>query len=498
MAPLVAALILGALGTTAQAGPFTQGNLVVLRVNGTTLTSAAAAAFLDEYTTGGTLVQSIPMSLPPTGPNLQFTCSGTSGNDGQLARSQDRQYITTLGYTSPIATAAVASTTTPRVVARIDKLGNIDTTTGLGTNFSATSPRWAASTDGTSFWTGGGNTGVVYATLGGGTVNVITNSTLINGTPAVLTNTRSGQVVGGTLYIGHGSGTNTRIVQLPGNPPPTSGTNLSLIQMANIPGANSGLTGFAMLTVNSGVSTVIDTIYAGDTAAATSTSIVKWCWDGTNWINKGSIGTVGAVQVYGVVAIKTPGAQNVDVYFTGGSSAGNTIQHLQDTSGFNGTFNGTAAVIATATNDTVTVPNNINAFRGLTVTPDTATLVDVTSFNVKANGADVSITWSSRSEKDAVGFNVWRADTLNGQYIKINPNLIPAVGGLFTAANYSYHDLVTPSQTYFYKLEDIDTAGVSTYQVPIEVKATQVFTPNPVTNPGRPTTPRISRATMTF
>jgi hypothetical protein len=470
---LVSALVFGTLATVANAGATTPGNLVVLRVNSTAALSSAAATacFFDEYTTSGTLVQSIP--LPITGTN-SFITSGSSGNDGQLSRSQDRQYIMTAGYTSAPGTtgvAAVAATTAQRVVARLDKLGNVDTSTLLGTTaFSGLSVRWAASVDGSAFWVGGSATGVEYATLGGGTLATLTNS-------SALVNTRSGQVVGNTLYMGHGSGATTRIDAWPGNPPPTSGTGLVLNQQTGLPTSGTGMTGFALVSVNP-TPTIKDTLYLTD-----NSTIDKYVWNGSAWVAMGTVGTIGAAEAYGITAIKVPGSQTVDIYFTAGSTAGNTIQHIQDASGYNQTMTGTAAVIVTATND---VPNtNINAFRGLVETADTATLVDMLTFGATANGTDITVTWTSQSEKNAVGFNIWRATSLNGQYVKVNPNLIPAVGSIYAGASYSYHDLVTAGQTFFYRLEDIDLAGVATYQPAVEVTASSNRTPPPA--PPRPT-----------
>ena len=62
---LAAAIVLLMAGSVAVAAPFTPGNLVVARVGpgAAALNNASTAVFLDEYTTAGTLVQSI--ALPP-------------------------------------------------------------------------------------------------------------------------------------------------------------------------------------------------------------------------------------------------------------------------------------------------------------------------------------------------------------------------------------------------------------------------------------------------
>ena len=77
------------LFAAAWAADFTPGNLVVLRVGdgSSTLSNASTAIFLDEYTTDGTLVQSV--DIPTSGENL-LTNSGSATSEGQLTLSPDQ------------------------------------------------------------------------------------------------------------------------------------------------------------------------------------------------------------------------------------------------------------------------------------------------------------------------------------------------------------------------------------------------------------------------
>ena len=63
------------------AAPFTPGNLAVLRVGdgAAALTSAGTAVFIDEYTTTGSLVQSL--AIPANG-SPQLVVSGTASSEG--------------------------------------------------------------------------------------------------------------------------------------------------------------------------------------------------------------------------------------------------------------------------------------------------------------------------------------------------------------------------------------------------------------------------------
>ena len=81
------ALVL-ALGQ-AFAGPFTAGNIVVLRVGdgSAALTTAATPIYLEEYTPGGTLVQTIAAPTSTVGSNRQITATGTSGSSPNRTKS---------------------------------------------------------------------------------------------------------------------------------------------------------------------------------------------------------------------------------------------------------------------------------------------------------------------------------------------------------------------------------------------------------------------------
>src|SRR5262245_40428571 len=68
---------------------FTPGNLVIYRVGdgSTSLTNTGNPVFLDEYTTAGTLVQSIVLPTVPSGSNRRLIASGTAITEGLLVRS---------------------------------------------------------------------------------------------------------------------------------------------------------------------------------------------------------------------------------------------------------------------------------------------------------------------------------------------------------------------------------------------------------------------------
>ena len=102
-------------------------------------------------------------------------------------------------------------------------------------------------------------------------------------------------------------------------------------------------------------------------------------------------------------------------------------------------------------------------------------LIELDRFNADSQGNRnlIVLTWTTLSEIDNAGFNLWRSETKSGKYIKINSKIIEAKGGATQKAEYTYIDSTAtdskakPAVTYYYKLEDIDTKGVSTFHGPV-------------------------------
>ena len=95
-------------------------------------------------------------------------------------------------------------------------------------------------------------------------------------------------------------------------------------------------------------------------------------------------------------------------------------------------------------------------------------LIELDKFTAVPLGNQISITWTTLSEIDNAGFNLWRSEAKDGKYIKINPKIIEATGGATLSVEYSYIDTTAkPGITYYYKLEDIDIKGASTFHGPV-------------------------------
>jgi hypothetical protein len=107
---------------------------------------------------------------------------------------------------------------------------------------------------------------------------------------------------------------------------------------------------------------------------------------------------------------------------------------------------------------------------------ETATVIHLSSFTATPKSIKVILEWSTESETDNAGFNIYRAEAANGKYRKINPFLIPAQGSSTQGASYEFIDKdVQNRKTYYYKLEDIDLNGKSTMHGPVRATPRWIF-----------------------
>ena len=87
----------------------------------------------------------------------------------------------------------------------------------------------------------------------------------------------------------------------------------------------------------------------------------------------------------------------------------------------------------------------------------------------------VVVEWTTESEVDMAGFNLYRSDSPAGPYVKVNATLIPGALDPLLGGKYAYTDTnVVAGRTYYYKLEDVELNGTATLHGPIEVVAEAV------------------------
>jgi hypothetical protein len=397
-ARLRAVLFLGAALSVAgvaaaQTGP---ANVVVYRVGSggaSPLVTTGNAVFLDEYTPSGVLVQSIALPAAGSGLNRALVASGTANSDGLLTRSTDGTCLVIPGYGRDIGTGNGNLTTTgtlangnaiPRVVGIVRANGSIDTTTaltdaGLGSNF-----RGAASTDCSNLWVSGTaqtsptplTGGVRFANAGATSSSDLTSANFAN--------VRAVAIFGGQLYTS-ASVTNLRGVATVGTGLPTASLPTpgqvavtKLLGLTNTNSPSSYAFFFADLTTSVAG---LDTLYVADddTGALTKFALVSG-----SWISKGTIGVV-ADAYRGLTGVVNGTSVTLFATRKGGTTAsgGGELVRFLDASGYNGTFAGSPAIIATAANNTafrgvaLALPYTVTASAGLhgSITPTGAQVV---------------------------------------------------------------------------------------------------------------------------
>ena len=330
----------------ALAAPLTPGNLLVYRVGdgSAALSSAATAVFLDEYTTSGSLVQSI--ALPTTGTSA-LTAVGNATTEGIMSYSEDGSTIIFTGYRKDVGgsqPSSDAATTTPRVIATLKpSTGLVDTSVTV-INAGGTI-RSATSTDGSSLF---------YVASSSANFVAYVGSPGPNSSGVQIDGRNSRQVLlrnGGVLYASNGSSAIAEKFQSYGVLPTGATTPTALVTLTTSDVSH----GFALFDLDGSVAG-LDTLYFVN---AFNNRIYKYSFDGTTWNANGflSISGLGQGNIDGVVE-----SGGVRLFVSTGSVLGT----LFDSSGYNSTITGTFSTITSAPSNT--------AFRGLVyVVPEPGT-----------------------------------------------------------------------------------------------------------------------------
>ena len=104
------------------------------------------------------------------------------------------------------------------------------------------------------------------------------------------------------------------------------------------------------------------------------------------------------------------------------------------------------------------------------------TAITLASFRAEPGAGHITLIWETATEIDTRGFNIYRAESENGNYIKINTSLIPAKGSATQGASYKFVDTAVQNRrTYYYKLEDIDLNGTATMHGPVSATPRWLF-----------------------
>lgn len=104
------------------------------------------------------------------------------------------------------------------------------------------------------------------------------------------------------------------------------------------------------------------------------------------------------------------------------------------------------------------------------------TLIELSSFTAFPANQEVILQWSTESEIENAGFNLYRSESEYGVYHKINDVLITSQGSPTQGELYDFTDTdVQNRKIYYYKLEDIDLTGNSTFHGPVSATPRWIY-----------------------
>lgn len=295
----------------AHAAAFTPGNLVVVQV-GTgsgALASSGTAAFLNEYTTAGASVQQIALPTTTVGANVAFVLSGTATSEGFIFQTTNGLYVVMAGYNAAVGTAGITTSIGNRTVARVDRFGNVDTTTVLNDAANIGNSRSAASDNGANIWVGSSSGGMRYTPFGSTAASTQLNS-------AAPTNLRVANVFNGQLYVSSATSPLFGVGTMGTGLPTTSGQTPALLPgFPTVTGPSSY--GFWFKDAS--------TLYVADDRA-TGGGIQKWTLSGGTWSNPYNVTTTGCRGLIGTVV----GGTTI-LYATTTATSANTLVTVTDT-----------------------------------------------------------------------------------------------------------------------------------------------------------------------
>jgi hypothetical protein len=102
------------------------------------------------------------------------------------------------------------------------------------------------------------------------------------------------------------------------------------------------------------------------------------------------------------------------------------------------------------------------------VCPAGAAPVELASFTATGYGDHIEVEWTTATEVDNAGFNVFRASGKEAERLRINQAMFASQGDELKGAAYSLKDTdVTSGVTYYYWLEPVDLDGKAVMQGPV-------------------------------
>ncbi|OJW77645.1 MAG: hypothetical protein BGO69_07440 [Bacteroidetes bacterium 46-16] len=451
------------------AAPFTDGNILVLRVGdgAATLVNTGAAVFLDEYTPAGVLVQTISVPTTNTVSDNCLILSGTSTSEGDLANPPNLKYAVLAGYNRTLGTlagsiSATAADTVPRVVALVAADGSININSAFTDFSSGNNPRSAICNNaGDTVWMCGGTGGLRVAPVS--LVNIADTSLQLSTT---VTNLRDLRIFNDQLYVSTGSGSNKSVLSVGTGLPVITGQTLD-----PLPGLPTSGSPYSYYFADINPDTPgYDVLYIADDG---SPAITKYTLVGGSWTAAGSIG-VNSDDYRGMVGITQDTLVTLYLTRKGGSggAGGGELVSLTDSSGYFGTLSATVNILDTAITNT--------SFRGICFAPlQFALSIKLLSFNAGPKDGIVKVWWSTANESGVKNFTVERS--VNGKNFA---SLGDVAASNSSSYSYVFNDKQPLAGISYYRLKVNEANGTHSYSSVVKVETKQnslvSVSPNPV------------------
>ncbi|MBI1951500.1 MAG: hypothetical protein HYS34_09085 [Acidobacteria bacterium] len=86
---------------------------------------------------------------------------------------------------------------------------------------------------------------------------------------------------------------------------------------------------------------------------------------------------------------------------------------------------------------------------------------DLASFAASGSEISILLDWTTASERDLAGWNIYRSETPSGPFTRLNSVAVPAVGDSVSDTGYIFvDDFVRPGRRYYYLLEGLTRPGL--------------------------------------
>ena len=108
----------------------------------------------------------------------------------------------------------------------------------------------------------------------------------------------------------------------------------------------------------------------------------------------------------------------------------------------------------------ITYYGNINDISSPGQTDGQPLPVELSAFQPTLEDGKVVIRWTTESELDNAGFNIYRSETRDGEFKQVNAQLVEGAGTTGERNAYEWVDTTAkPDVVYYYQIEDVSFSG---------------------------------------